>query len=354
MAALTNKQEGITTILAANTSATATVSSYTASRSILIIQPIAGNNAPHQYCTKGYKSSSTQLTFERDATGGNDVVVRWVLLEFDADVSVQDVNYTSTGSQTISSVTTGQTWIVYGGYSPVDDFNLRDGGDISVTTSTSVTVRQTQTPVDIRAQIIDYTGCSVQQVIRTGDSGTPVNVTISSVTTSQSVPLSVGGDYTTIIDSEDIYRIAFTTSTNVQANAAAGGPVDWTLHVVEFSDGSTTQEATAQIVDLTVDVTISSVTTSNSCCFSSGVGGEPYSFSELNTKDDDHQEFAAHQTFVSATSVRSTRATNPPKDTFSAVKVIEWNTQTFDPATLPPPVYPYFGRAVELVPAGAT
>jgi hypothetical protein len=299
VAYLLNKQSGQATL--SGTSVTPTVSTYTLARSILIWKFRGGYNTPTSGQVSGRKLSTTQIQFTRNGTDGDTVIVEWELLEFDTDVTVQDLSSSysegTTHNITVSSVTVSQSFLISGGVEGKSGsaFSADDFARWALTSSTNVE-RYLYEAFDATfyAQLVDYADCSVQRFNRDNQSGAQWPQTISSVTTTK-VALWASGTIRDAGGMDDIYETYLNTSTEVRGYAYTGATVnDLHVQVVEFTDNTTTQHADYSVSSGTAtdNITISNIDTDLSCSMLQGCTSLGMSHgTSIDTDDDTRTTF---------------------------------------------------------------
>ena len=224
MAGAKTLQSGTATISSGNTSTTASISTVDTSKSFVVF---SSKGDPGSQTTGGklsvcgYFSSTTQLTFERNNSGGDtDITIKWYVVSFASGVAVQhgstsDVR-NNTSDVTISSVTTSQSFVVV---STMGSYGWDYGGaqfvrgNIQSSTALRLRARGTTSAGNTcKWQVVDYTGASVQLLTGVHSAGTTSGtVSISSITLSNSFIVGNAGHNTSDTGSpefEPIWRLA--------------------------------------------------------------------------------------------------------------------------------------------------
>jgi len=277
VATLTGRQNGTLSFSTADSTLPVTVSSYTASQSILWFSLRGGYNQPDSYAFRGVKTNSTTLTFTRP---NNELTatIEWELLEFDTDVDVQDfeVNVQQSSTTSITTVTVAQSWVVHTGRSRAgSQFGSDDPYSAWLSAADTVSYGiGTATSALTSIQVVDYTGVDVQNFQSTF-SGTNLSFTVapSSVDTTATM-LSGGASLASNAGMDGyLFRLALTSATLVTADRGATDDESliYVIDVVEFTDGTSVQDGpisigtseylgTATITDVTIANTVSGIT----------------------------------------------------------------------------------------------
>jgi len=199
MAKLIGRQSGTVTISAPATSATASPTSYTLARTILQYTYRGGLDRPDQGSVRGEKTNTTTLTFSREVGTSGTCVIEWRLMEFDADVNVQDINMPAPGASSstaaISAVTLSRSFILSGGIQTGGgDFGENDWTLFKFNSTIEIEEQKgaSWSVGSLEVQVVDFIGTSVQEVLHqevawTGTSTTDV---IASVDTGKTWVIS--------------------------------------------------------------------------------------------------------------------------------------------------------------------
>lgn len=344
MAYLLRKQSGQSTL--SGTSVQATVTTYVLARSILIWKYRGGFSSPSAANCSGRKLNTTTLEFTRNQSSGDAVVIEWELMEFDTDVTVQDLSssYSSgtTHNITVSSVTVSQSFLVEGGVSGKGGSSLSndDFARWKLTSSTNVE-RYLNEAYDgtFYAQLVDYAACSVQRFDKSAQTGAQWTQTISTVT-SNKVALWASCTLNAAAGMDDLYYTYLNTTTEVRGYAYVGGTSsDLHIQVVAFSDNTTTQHNTYTVASGTAtdNITISTVDTDLACCMGQGCTSVGMSHGTSDDSDDD-----TRTTFFSAVLTSGTNLQVQRTDATGQTGYISWCVIEFE---APPPTDnpPFFG-----------
>lgn len=252
MVTVSNIQTGTATVLVNNVTGTATPSSYTAGNSILFFTMEGGGFAADAGFIRAEKTDSTTITFERAARADDYTVdINWVLVEFDTGVSVQDVQFTGNGNQTISTITESKSFIVSLGMFESGARDNSASGRCEITSSTQVTFTADSSGQDSGFQVVQYDDCSVQEVVLTGGRDDDFQATVSSVTEGSSALFvtSEWNDNGTIANYE-MFWMWLSSSTTVDGAKNYSGPsftVTPMFYLVSFTDNTTVERALATI-----------------------------------------------------------------------------------------------------------
>ena len=278
MATFSVRQSGSTTIPNTGGSATATVSSYTAANTILKISVRGGNTSPTDDMVRAVKTNSTTLTFTRTGTTVTTVVF-WELIEFSDGVTVQDISVSAEGTQAISAVDLGQSWLTITGlgansgfsgkYAPLLQFNSTTQIELdtdSVAWGTGGTI-----------QVVDYTGCDVQNTTRTLTTSTATQTTTTLTAVDTDVTLVFGSmkiDGNPILFNAGFWRCFLASSVSQQMNRNAGTSftMNFNMFAVEFTDDTAVQDVQGTITggSTTGNFTFSAVTQSRTMTWLGG------------------------------------------------------------------------------------
>lgn len=169
-AACSNVQYGTVSIAAGSTSNTATITSVTTTNSLVQFLGVTSSGTSvdlgRTYARHSI-TSATQVTATRTTSTTANIVTSFVVMSFNGSIlnsSTQETTTTATGTSdtnTITSVTTGQTWLAYGGqqggYSASSNGQytlntvLTNGTTVTSTCQTSHTWSVTVTAVEFKA-----------------------------------------------------------------------------------------------------------------------------------------------------------------------------------------------------------
>lgn len=263
MVTVSRIQTGTATILVDNITGTATPSSYSAGSSILFFTLEGGGFAGDAGFIRAEKTDSTTFTFER-ATRADDytVYINWVLVEFDSGVTVQDVQFTGNGSQTISSVTESKAFIVSLGCYESGARDNSASGRVEITSSTQVTWTADSSGQDSGCQVVEYDDCSVQEVVYTGGVEDQTwNLTVSSVTEGVSA-LFVTSEWNDngAVANYELYWMWLSSSTQVDGARNYPTPafiMTPMFYLVSFTDNTTVERGLASITGTNTSTTAS-------------------------------------------------------------------------------------------------
>lgn len=266
-------------------------------------------------------TDATTVTATRNTAVAFAITVACTVVEYKAAAvdSIQQgsINITgATATDTITSVTTSRSAVVYNGHSTDDISALAQDtlATISLTNATTVTATRSNSAsvVDINYVVIEFAAGvtdSIQEfsiLIDDGSSATGT-ATISSVTTARSALFAGGVHGTGSIEVNDgILHAQLTDATTVTATRASGSGDDPTIlgTVVEFAAGNTTsvQRGTATVAGIatTEDVTVSAVVVANSV-----VTALSCTSTDANAIDPEEQTFTI--AIVDTTTIRVTR-----------------------------------------------
>jgi hypothetical protein len=241
-------QQGTITVSASSATGTATVSATT--KGVVFYLGVTSNSSTAS-CTNfecALDLSGTTVTATRNSTTG-DMIVGYVVVDFQSAAiqSIQQRSVTLTSNSvsstdTISSVTTANTLLVWNNHAPGTTVETSVYYNIVLTNGTTVTLTRTGTSTTTRT--IKYTAVEfVSGVLNVKREGTTAvasaqsaDTTISSVNTSKSV-VSYGGFSTTASSPSEMYATAkLLDTTTVRCQKGVAGTVTSTVawQIAEF------------------------------------------------------------------------------------------------------------------------
>ncbi len=331
MATLLNKQSGQVTISV--TSITATPDAYVLARSILLFSYRGGDNETRGSACSGEKTNTTTLTFSRNFDIAADLIIEWQLFEFDTDVTVEDFSRAGEGTVAINSVTLANAFITETLSNTGTSLGQNNYLRSIFNSQTEIELISVGTPTapESRGQVVEFTGCSVQEISRTianwGASSTTAIIT--SVTEVDTILISTQSSTATSDFDDDWSRVTLTDDTTVTMDRVASTNITtivWNIFVLEFTDGTTSQKAqhTLADADATDDITITSVTLDESGVILSGASPWGMSHGNAAVADDDFSDGAMTVFLFDNVTVRLTR-TNTTGANGIYYQVIEWN-----------------------------
>jgi len=238
----------------------------------------------------GELTDGDTITFTRNGTSGA-VVIRWWLVSWASGVKVQHKSITLTG---VSSNTgtidagngDGRFLVPSGALGTSITNNARIYCTLSITADTTVTCTRSQTSGNVTQyfQVVEYDGCTVQELTHTitTDTNTTVTDAITAVaaTTNCLIIAMVQGSFT--VDGMDgmFWTADFQDTSNVDFVRTLGDSTTSTFiyFVVEFTDGTVVQRNAGSLTNTnaTLNTTISAVDTARSVALMSGVGPNPF------------------------------------------------------------------------------
>ena len=339
MAVLQNIQTGQVTL--SGTSVDATPSSYTPAQSILIFSYRGGSNNAARGSVKGLKVNGTTLRWLRNSSGGTAPIIEWQLMEFDADVSVEDISITYTATNntetaTISAVTLARAFIVPGGHQTVGGTALGDDDHTKwqYNSTTEIQIdRATNRNLahSVEGQIVDFIGCSVQELDHTVSSGQTTTDTISSVTVGDTMifasnTMSNVASGALFDRSSWRHRLQDATTVEFLREIGNGAVFNWTHYVIEFSDGTTLQQGLHTLAnsDASDPITLSALVIAEStACL--GTGRQwACSHGSNDNNDDDTRDAFLTSVLTATTTMTVTRDTQTGRCELY-FQVPEWN-----------------------------
>lgn len=200
--AVSSVEYGTVSIAAASATGTAAISSVTTTNSAVQFLGVSSDGTSVDYGRTGARlniTSSTQVTATRSTTTTANIVVAFAVVQFTSTVlnsNTQENTMSVTGTSdtnTITSVTVGQTWLVYGGQNGA--YSASSNGQFFIKTylTNGTTITSTCTTSHawaVTATVVEFKAAYIQSVQRSEDlvshaSDLFEDVTISSVTTSK-------------------------------------------------------------------------------------------------------------------------------------------------------------------------
>lgn len=269
MSILKIKQSGSTTLI--NLSQAVTVSTYTASKSVLYFSFKGGDGQADRSMVRGVKTNSTTITFYRNNDLGTTPTIEWTLLQFDADTDVQDIDESGTGTAdtTITAVDTSKAFVVSNGVTCADD-TLSDTQSALLQLTSSTNVRRitgtTGTAGTFAYQVIEQAGThgakSVQFFSLAAQTGTSFSQTITSVSTDRTILFGSAKKNGSGYYYSDVFRLSLASATSVTGNRAGTGSFDVGFYVVEYDTNVKVQRGSTA-VGTSTDVTLSTIVVAN-------------------------------------------------------------------------------------------
>lgn len=251
-AAISSIQHGTVTVGASNTGGTATISSVTTSRSVLFYLGVTNTTSTTSsnvvHCRIDLTDATT-VTATRNTSTSAVLTVGYIVVEFASGItqSVQprSVTLTSNGTSstdTITSVTTGNTMLIYNGVTSGNTTLANFMYNLQLTSATQVTLARTGTSTSTRT--INYTAVefasgmisTVQRGTTAISSVTSADTTITSVNTSKAL-CNATNFSTDATNTHERYATAkLLNATTVRAEKNTAGSTDSTMgwEVIEF------------------------------------------------------------------------------------------------------------------------
>lgn len=212
--AVASVQYGTVSIAAASATGTAAISSITTTNSAVQFLGITSDGTSVDYGRTGARlniTSATQVTATRSTTTTANIVVGFAVVSFTSTVlnsNTQENTMSVTGTSdtnTITSVTVGQTWLVYGGTNGA--FSGSSNGQYFVKTfltngTTITSTCQTSHAWAVTATVVEFKTAYIQSATRSQDVVSDAaalfeDVAISSVDTSKAFVSYLGETLTT-------------------------------------------------------------------------------------------------------------------------------------------------------------
>jgi len=289
MAVLSRKQSGSKTLAGGATTetiargvATGFDSTVTPATTILLVTMSAGGAWRHWELTDG---DTITITSNADNLAGD--VVYWTLLEYSSGVAVQHTSITiadSSASNTVAidpAVTLAQSFIIPGGGIAADDAALIRQAAIKLDSTVQASATRGSAGAGTNVlpfQVVDYTGCSVQDVNHTLSASELTTTTkdITAVTLANTaIFASMYTDRNEDNNDEQFWDCYFSdtdTITWIRNAQTAAADFNFRVYVVEFTDGTVVRRGALQMADgVTQDTdTITEVTVAQSAVIASG------------------------------------------------------------------------------------
>lgn len=331
MAVLTGRQSGSDVVV--DSTLTVPVSAYTLANTILLFTYRGGDDRAQRGFLRGRKATTTTIVFERSSGAVVDPTVEWELLEFDTDVAVEELAVTGSTTQAISAVTLARSFIVPSG---IEAANNQWTGDEycrwRFNSTTQVETLGTNSININNAQVVDFTGCSVQEVVHSLSSTTLTlsDDVIASVTAGDSLLIATYSDDNS--DSEQDRhqwraRILNSTTVRFERNTGTSLDADWNYFVCEFTDGTSLQQAVETVGSgaTIANIIVTAVTIAETASVISGSGPLWALSGRSALADDDTRTILFSVVLTTTTNLRLQRETSGAESQL-AYQLVEWNT----------------------------
>jgi hypothetical protein len=325
-------ERGNVTFAATDTTKTVTLSTTlldTAKTVLLFSVRANGVSIDHQVL--GQVLSTTQIQFERVATPSNGCVVEYEVIEFTQGINVQRIVVSQTAlvvSTTITSVDTAKTFAIGTVKNNGTIFNNNDFILYDITSATNInTSRLIQNGNAVSAvQIIQIDDATVQKVSGTGITAGSQNITISSITESNTIFVFSLKTLADPVDNYDLPYLKYIDATTLQLwrYNNPGASYDYCAYVVSIPGGVAVQNINTYVADnnTTATLTITSVIVAQTALNLSGMYGR---WGAGNGNDGDPADNTFTLSTLTATSFVATRAAgNAVHSTFNT-QVMSFN-----------------------------
>lgn len=202
MAEIKSVQRGTAVILISNTTATATITAVDTTKAFIVFSSRVDSGTEQdggRAAVSGYISSSTQVSFQRNASGGStDCTISWMVIEYYSGISVQRGGITGTFNAassptavTLTAVTVAHSWAMMHSSASASWSYSSDQlvtAEITSTTNLNIVSQSTGSPPtgNWRWEVVDHSDATVQKATGTQADGTiTTDITISSVDTTK-------------------------------------------------------------------------------------------------------------------------------------------------------------------------
>lgn len=254
-AAIQSIQYGSISIGSGITTNTATISSViTTNSACLFLGQTYDLNATNNSKEWGtvVLTNATTVTANRDVSGINTLVIYFVVVEWASGVlnsstqqySVANTASSTTGTTTISSVTTGQTALFFGGMSTTaSGSDGKDFGSVVLTNATTITLSRTNTSLDtttMKGTVVEFKAANITSLNRgtvvIGSGSTTGTATIPSVNTSKTALTFLGLNSSGVASRANYANLDLTNSTTITSTceASSGHNIISSYEAVEF------------------------------------------------------------------------------------------------------------------------
>ena len=247
-------QSGTTVLAGGSTSTTATISSVDMSRAFLTFSIRGNDTSPENMSVGGRLSNATTVAFDRIGTSG-DVTIEWSVVEFTTGVTVQRGTVTPGGSTTnvaIAAVDLTKSFPLVSMRASGVIYEGEDWVRARLTSNTNLELATDGTFGNvIDWQVIEYNDADVQSgSVSFGTGTSSQSATIAAVDPAKSWLIynyrSTDGTTTNI--GQKLVRGRVTNATTLTFDrSATGQTIDLEYFVVEFSDATTVQSASAAL-----------------------------------------------------------------------------------------------------------
>jgi hypothetical protein len=334
MALLQNKQSGSVTIAVDNFSNTATVTAFVLARSLLKISVTSSESSPNDGYVTAVKTNTTTLTFTRTDDQGA-ATVAWELFEFDSDVTVQDVSKSGAGTAAISAVTLAQTFPVCTQTGINANYQSSETSIIQFNSTTEIeAVTNGGSPGVHEVQVVDYTGCAVQNTTHSVSTFTSLSTTdtITEVDTGATLVWGTSttnaGAFTTFEDG--LFQLRLTNATTLTMTRADTTSFDFgfNLFAVEFTDGGEVQEGELSVASTATSADATLVDLGDTGRIGTFLGtchAHGFTYGKSTANSDDIPESAVRTTLPNTTTFRITRHEGVDRTATVTYQAMEWH-----------------------------
>ena len=252
MATIKSIQRGTATISASAASTTASITAVDETKTILVFGlSKVTNDDPSNDFVRGFFSSTTELTWERDAAAGTAITLEWYVVEWSSGVTVQSGTHSGTEDTTITAVVEADTFVLNTYKKDGATLNDDDGIKARISTTTNLRMEDNDTSITAAAAwfVVESTDFAIQEGALSMSSGTTANQTITEVDLTKAFPLLSWSIDGAAVTNDFMLRGHFTTTTNLRVERDTDGPADpgsngirW--QIIEIDDGTTVQSGT--------------------------------------------------------------------------------------------------------------
>lgn len=324
-------ERGNVTFAATDTTKTVTLSTtlLDTAKTVLLFS-VRATGVPIDHQVLGQVLSTTQIQFERVATPSYGCVVEYEVIEFTQGINVQHIVVSQNAlvvSTTITSVDTAKTFAIGTVKNNGTIFNHNDFIVYGITSATNINTCCLAFSNAVTAvQIIQIDDATVQLVTGAGITADSQNITISSITESNTIfvfSLKTLGDP---VDNYDLPYLKYIDATTLQLwrYHNPGVSYDYYVYVVSIPGGVAVQNINTYVADnnTTATLTITSVIVAQTALNLSGLYGR---WGTGNWDDGDPGDNTFTLSTLTATSFVATRAAgNAVHSTFNT-QVMSFN-----------------------------
>ncbi len=333
------KQSGTTTIAAASTTRTVTITGVDMSQSFLVFSSTNSDASPTNYQVGGEITNSTTLSFERTGNTGT-VTISWQVFEFEGGVYVQHGSTTNVTrgaamNVTINCVDLTRSFVLISGRKSGTQLGADDGVTANLTSSTNMELQISNAGPgganmeEAYWQVIEYQAASVSKITTTlaaGSATTTSTITPNITNLSKAFVISnhrQNGD----VNPDDLPRTELTNvSTVTYTRVGTTADISIVTYVIEFTDQSSVVSGTQNFASTVTTQNVTIAAANSSCVIGSGNYGRQGSTDFAINDNTGHSWFTYEIT--TSTNLLISRATGTAGGNSSAN--VPWQIVTFE------------------------